>query len=180
MNQKQIVYLGGGCFWCLEAVFQRVSGISNVRSGYSGGHSPNPTYEQVSSGETGHAEVVELTFDPNQISFEDILNIFFEIHDPTTLNQQGADIGTQYRSMILVTSPEQFAASIKKVAEINLSHKYQNPVVTEIVKFKEFFEAEEYHQNFYNNNPEYSYCRIVIDPKLKKLIDIHKNSNNIV
>jgi methionine-S-sulfoxide reductase len=180
MNQNEIAYLAGGCFWCLEAVFQRVSGVKNVRSGYSGGTTISPTYEQVSSGETGHAEVVEITFDKTQISFEDLLNIFFEIHNPTTLNQQGADIGTQYRSMILVTSPEQFATSLKKIAEINSSHKYSNPVVTEVIKFKEFFEAEDYHKNYYNNNPENSYCRIVIDPKLKKLIDIQKNSNNIV
>jgi methionine-S-sulfoxide reductase len=180
MNQNEIAYLAGGCFWCLEAVFQRVSGVKNVRSGYSGGTFPSPTYEQVSSGETGHAEVVEISFDPGEISFENILNIFFEIHDPTTLNQQGADIGTQYRSMILVTSPEQFASSLKKIAEINSSHKYQSPVVTEVIKFREFFEAEDFHQNFYNNNPEYSYCRVVIDPKLKKLIDIQKNRNNIL
>jgi methionine-S-sulfoxide reductase len=180
MNQNEITYLAGGCFWCLEAVFQRVGGVKNVRSGYSGGVTPNPTYEQVSTGQTGHAEVVEITFDKNQISFEDLLNIFFEIHNPTTLNQQGADIGTQYRSMILVTSPEQFSASLQKISEINSSHKYSNPVVTEVVKFKEFFEAEEYHKNYYINNPENSYCRIVIDPKLKKLIDIQKNSNKIV
>lgn len=180
MNQNEVTYLAGGCFWCLEAVFQRVSGVKNVRSGYSGGTTLSPTYEQVSTGETGHAEVVEITFDKTQISFEDLLNIFFEIHNPTTLNQQGADIGTQYRSMILVTSPEQFATSLKKIAEINSSHKYSNPVVTEVIKFKEFFEAEDYHKNYYNNNPENSYCRIVIDPKLKKLIDIQKNSNNIV
>jgi methionine-S-sulfoxide reductase len=180
MNKNEITYLAGGCFWCLEAVFQRVTGVKNVRSGYSGGSTPSPTYEQVSFGETGHAEVVEISFDPNEISFENILNIFFEIHDPTTLNQQGADIGTQYRSMILVTSPEQFASSLKKIGEVNSSHKYQNPVVTEVVKFREFFEAENFHQNFYNNNPEYSYCRIVINPKLKKLVDIKKNRNIIL
>ena len=180
MNQNEVAYLAGGCFWCLEAVFQRVGGVINVRSGYSGGVTSHPSYEQVSTGETAHAEVVEITFDKNQISFMDLLNIFFEIHNPTTLNQQGADIGTQYRSMILVTSPEQFSASMQKIAEINSSHKFPNPVVTEVVKFKEFFEAEEYHKNYYINNPENSYCRIVIDPKLKKLIDIQKNSNKIV
>jgi methionine-S-sulfoxide reductase len=174
MQNLEKIYLGGGCFWCLEAVFQRVVGVENVRSGYSGGETKNPTYEEVSSGSTNHAEVVEITFDKNKITFEEILDIFFEIHDPTTLNQQGADIGTQYRSIILNTSPEQLMLSLKKVSELNSRGVYQSPIVTQVRKFEEFYEAEDYHQNFYNSNPNYPYCRIVIDPKLKKLIDRNK------
>ena len=129
---------------------------------------------------TGHAEVVEITFDPEKITFENLLDIFFELHDPTTLNQQGHDLGTQYRSMILVTSPEQFAIAMQKISDLNSKHKFQNPIVTEVVKFENFYPAEEDHQNFYNNNRDYSYCKVVIDPKIKKLIDITKNSYNII
>jgi len=179
MNRQEIIYLGGGCFWCLEAVFQRVSGVLNVRSGYSGGNIENPSYEEVSSGTTNHAEIVEVTFDNTKISFEDILNIFFEIHDPTTLNRQGADIGTQYRSIILATTPEQLMISLKKISDLNSSGKFNSPIVTVVSKFEKFYEAEDYHQNFYNNNPNYPYCKIVIDPKLKKLIDINKNKDII-
>lgn len=175
LDKSETIYLGGGCFWCLEAVFQRIIGVKSVRSGYSGGNTLNPTYEEVSSGTTNHAEVVEIIFDPNQISLEEILKIFFEIHDPTTLNRQGADVGTQYRSIILVTSPSQMMESLKMITYLNSSGKYSDPLVTEVVKFNKFYEAEDYHQNFYNNNPNYPYCRIVIDPKLKKLIDINKN-----
>ncbi len=179
MNQQEIIYLGGGCFWCLEAVYQRVSGVLNVRSGYSGGNIENPSYEEVSLGATNHAEVVEITFDKTKISFEDILNIFFEIHDPTTLNRQGADIGTQYRSVIFATNPEQLVTSLKKISELNSSGKFNSPIVTVVSKFEKFYEAEDYHQNFYNNNPNYPYCKIVIDPKLKKLIDINQNKDII-
>lgn len=179
MESYEKIYLGGGCFWCLEAVYQRVKGVKSVRSGYSGGNTQNPTYEEVSSGSTNHAEVVEVIFDKELISFEEILEIFFEIHNPTTLNQQGADIGTQYRSIILVNSPDQLMVSLKKIAELNQSGKYESPIVTQVTKFEKFYEAEDYHQNFYNNNPNYPYCRIVIDPKLKKLIDINKNKDII-
>jgi len=179
MNRQEIIYLGGGCFWCLEAVYQRVSGVLNVRSGYSGGNIENPSYEEVSSGTTNHAEIVEVTFDNTKISFDDILNIFFEIHDPTTLNRQGADIGTQYRSIILATTPEQLMISLKKISDLNSSGKFNSPIVTVVSKFEKFYEAEDYHQNFYNNNPNYPYCKIVIDPKLKKLIDINKNKDII-
>lgn len=179
MNSLEVVYLGGGCFWCLEAIYQRVKGVMSVKSGYSGGTISNPTYEEVSSGTTNHAEVVEITFDKNLISFDEILNIFFEIHDPTSLNQQGADIGTQYRSLILVTSPEQLMQSLKKIGDLNSSGKFNSAIVTQVSKFERFYEAEDYHQNFYNNNPNYPYCRIVIDPKLKKLIDINKNKDII-
>lgn len=172
MNENfEKIYLGGGCFWCLEAVFQRVRGVEKVVSGYSGGVKESPTYEEVSSGETGHAEVVEITFDKNIISFESILDIYFDIHDPTSLYRQGSDIGTQYRSIILVTSPEQLAASLKKISELNNSGKYNLPLVTELKKFDMFYPAENYHQNFYMSNPNFPYCTVVIDPKLKKFME---------
>ena len=178
--KEELAYLAGGCFWCTEAIFQRIPGVLKVTSGYSGGHLPNPTYHQVTTGNTGHAEVVEIKFDSTKVSFEHLLDLFFELHDPTTLNQQGHDLGTQYRSMILVTSPEQFATAMQKIAELNSKHKFSNPIVTEVVKFENFYPAEEDHQNFYNNNRDYSYCKVVIDPKIQKLIDITKNSYNII
>ncbi len=172
MNENfEKIYLGGGCFWCLEAVFQRVRGIEKVVSGYSGGKTDNPTYDEVSSGVTGHAEVVEVTFNKNQISLDSILDIFFEIHDPTSLNRQGNDVGTQYRSIVLVNSPEQLALTMKKIAELNESGKYNSPLVTELKKFEKFYSAEDYHQNFYINNQNYPYCTVVIDPKLKKFME---------
>jgi len=170
----QTIYLGGGCFWCLEAVFQKVKGVVRVTSGYAGGNKDNPTYEEVSSGDTNHAEVTEIVFDTNIISLETILDIFFEIHDPTTLNRQGNDVGSQYRSIILVTSPDQLAASLKKLSEINSSGKYKSPATTEIKKLDKFFIAESYHQNFYLQNMDYPYCRIIIDPKLNKFINHHQ------
>lgn len=179
MLNEEKVYLGGGCFWCLEAVFQRIKGVKQVRSGYSGGIIPNPTYGQVATGSTNHAEVVEVTFEKNKISFSDILDVFFEIHDPTTLNKQGADIGTQYRSIILVTTPEQLMESIKKISDLESSHKFDYPIVTQVVKFENFYLAEQEHQDFYNKNRDYPYCKIVIDPKIKKLIDIYKNKDII-
>ncbi len=180
MNSNwQTIYLGGGCFWCLEAVFQRVNGVKSVVSGYSGGTVKNPTYEEVSSGTTNHAEVVKIDFDSALVSLEKILDIFFEIHDPTTLNQQGADIGTQYRSIILVTSPYQLEQCLKKISELSQAKKFSSQILTELVKFQMFYPAEKYHQNFYNNNLDYPYCRVVIDPKLKKLIDINKNNDII-
>jgi len=179
MNSEEKIYLGGGCFWCLEAIFQRIPGVLSVKSGYSGGTLLNPTYEEVCSGETGHAEVVEIVFNPSQISFNQILDFFFELHDPTTLNRQGSDVGTQYRSIILATNPDQFKVSLQKISQLNSSGKYQSPLVTQVVKFEKFYLAEDYHQNFYNNNQNYPYCKIVIDPKLKKLIDIEKNQSII-
>lgn len=170
-KQLEKIYLGGGCFWCLEAVFQKVKGVEKITSGYSGGSVQNPTYEDVSSGSTGHAEVVEIIFDKNTINFETILDIFFDIHNPTTLNRQGNDIGTQYRSIILVTSPEQLSVSMKKIGELNSSGKFSSPLVTEIKKFENFYIAENYHQNFYVNNETYPYCTVIIDPKLKKFLN---------
>jgi len=170
-NKLEKIYLGGGCFWCLEAVFQRVRGVKKVTSGYSGGNLENPTYEEVSSGMSGHVEVVEIEYDQNEISFETLLDIFFDIHDPTSLNKQGNDIGTQYKSIILVTSPNQLAMTMKKIGELNNSGKYNSPLVTEIKKFEKFYPAEDYHQNFYLNNQSYPYCTVVIDPKLKKFME---------
>lgn len=160
-------YLGSGCFWCTEAVFELTEGVKEVRSGYSGGSVKDPTYEQVSNGRTGHAEVVEVVFDPKVITYEKILDLFFRSHDPTTLNRQGYDIGTQYRSIILPTSPEQEKAAHRALKEAQ--NAVQDPIVTEIKTFDVFYAAESYHQDFYKRNPEYGYCQAVIRPKLLKL-----------
>jgi len=159
-----------GCFWCTEAIFQRLIGVSSVLPGYSGGQTENPTYEQVSGGKTGHAECTQIQFDSTQISFEKLVEIFFNLHDPTTLNAQGADHGTQYRSAIFYHSEEQkqIAEKIKKL--LTDQKHYSNPIVTEITQFTNFYPAEDYHQNFYNNNPNSAYCQIVINPKLQKLL----------
>lgn len=159
--------LGGGCFWCLEAVYERFSGVHSVVSGYAGGRTPHPTYKQVCEGNTGHAEVVQITFDPQVISYDQILQIFWEIHDPTTPNRQGADQGTQYRSIILAHDPEQrrLAEASKKEA----GTRFKDPIVTEVVNLETFFPAEDSHQDFYARNPSYPYCVVVINPKLKKL-----------
>ena len=160
--------LGAGCFWCVEAIFQDLEGVYSVVSGYSGGHVENPTYKQVTTGETGHAEVTEVKFDPDVISFEDILYVFWRTHDPTTLNRQGADVGTQYRSAIFYHDEKQKEIAEKSKAETEKSGLYNDPIVTEITPFKAFYEAEDYHQDYYNLNPNQPYCRIVIDPKINK------------
>ena len=159
--------IGGGCFWCVEAVYERIDGITSAVSGYAGGTVENPSYEQVSAGKTGHAEVVKLTYDPNVISYREILDLFFTAHDPTTVNRQGADVGPQYRSIILYTDEEQrrIAAEAKAAAGKN----FDRPVVTQIVPLKTFYLAEEYHQDYYDNNPFAGYCSYVIQPKLRKL-----------
>lgn len=159
---------GGGCFWCVDAVYQYVPGVIKITSGYAGGTVPNPTYEQVCTGRTGHAEVVQITYDPSKVTYDQLLDLFWKAHDPTTLNRQGADHGTQYRSIILTTSPEEAAAaeaSKKKAQEL-----FSEPIVTEIVPLTAFYPAEEYHQDYYRNNKEKNpYCQVVIAPKLKKL-----------
>lgn len=160
--------LGGGCFWCLEAVYQELVGITEIVSGYAGGDLPNPTYRQVSSGTSGHAEVVQLTYDPGQISYRQILQVFFTIHDPTTRNRQGADVGPQYRSIILYHDQEQREIAEEVISEIEAEDLYPAPVVTEIAPLKAFYPAEEYHQNYYRDNPEQAYCQFVIVPKLAK------------
>lgn len=162
--------LASGCFWCTEAVFQRLKGIESVVSGYSGGKREDPSYEQVSTGVTGHAEAIQVTFDPHIISFEHLLDIFFATHNPTTVNQQGADIGTQYRSVIFYHTDTQKRIAEAKIKEINESGRYPTPVVTQVVPFEAFYKAEEYHQNYYNHNKEAGYCQIIIDPKVRKLI----------
>jgi peptide-methionine (S)-S-oxide reductase len=168
-RRVEIATLGGGCFWCLEAAFERLRGLDKVESGYAGGTAPKPTYRQVSSGGTGHAEVVQLHFEPEIISFRDLLNVFFTIHDPTTLNRQGADVGIQYRSIILFHSPEQRSTAEEVIAELEESGVWKDPIVTELDRFEAFYPAEEYHQGYYRRNREQPYCRIVIDPKIAKL-----------
>jgi peptide-methionine (S)-S-oxide reductase len=167
MNQE-IATLAGGCFWCLEAVFDLVNGVTSVVSGYSGGHVENPSYEQVCGGATGHAEVVQISFDPNMVSYETLLKIFFTIHDPTTLNRQGADVGTQYRSAIFYHSAEQQVAARAVISEISQAGIWDDPIVTEVGQFKEFYLAEDYHQGYFANNPNQPYCRVVVSPKVAK------------
>lgn len=166
---KDVVTLGGGCFWCIEAFFDALEGVEDAESGYSGGRVVNPSYQQVCTGTTGHAEVVQITFDPRIISFREILEVFFTMHDPTTLNRQGADTGTQYRSVIFYRSPEQKAVAEEVVREIENAQVWEMPIVTEIVPFKAFYKAEDYHQEYYKLNPGQGYCRVVIDPKMEKL-----------
>ncbi len=163
----ETAYLGGGCFWCTEAVFERVEGVVNVVSGYSGGDVPNPDYNDVTSGRTGHAEVIKIKYNPDIISYSGILKMFFKAHDPTTLNRQGADEGTQYRSIILYNSEEQKTIAEEEIAK-HISY-FDEPIVTEIVEFSDFYPAEDYHQDFYDNNRENGYCSYVIAPKLDKL-----------
>ena len=167
-NKLETTTLGGGCFWCLEAIYQDIKGVHSVVSVYAGGAMANPTYKQVCSGTTGHAEVVQLTYDPEIISFEDLLYIFWRIHDPTTLNRQGADVGTQYRSIILYHDETQKAIAEKSKREAGASGLWPNPIVTEIAPLGEFYKAEAYHQDYYRSNPYQPYCRAVIDPKVRK------------
>ena len=164
----EITTLGSGCFWCTEAVFQQLKGVKSVVSGYSGGHVKNPSYNQVTTGTTGHAEVCQIEFDPQQISFEEILEVFFNTHDPTTLNRQGNDYGPQYRSVIFYHNEEQKEIAEKMKHELDSSEQFKNPIVTEITAFDAFYPAEDYHQNFFRNNPAQGYCRYVIAPKLEK------------
>lgn len=162
--------LAGGCFWCTEAVFKRLKGIDSVVSGYSGGARENPTYEQVSSEATGHAEAIQIEFDPSIISYEKILQIFFHFHDPTTLNRQGNDIGSQYRSVIFYHNAQQEQIAEKVKEEVSNEGKYKDPIVTEIVPFEAFYAAEDYHQEYYENNANQGYCDYVITPKIQKLL----------
>ena len=167
-NGIEVVTIGGGCFWCIEAVFNELRGVVKVESGYAGGKLESPTYEQVSTGTTGHAEVVQLTFDPDVISFEEILYVFWRTHDPTTLNRQGNDVGTQYRSAIFYHDEKQKAIAEKSKAETDASDLWPNPIVTEIVAASTFYVAEDYHQNYFENNPNQPYCMMVINPKIRK------------
>lgn len=167
-HTKEVTTLGGGCFWCLEAVFDELQGVEDVVSGYAGGSTVNPTYQQVCSETTGHAEVVQVTFDPQLISFADVLKVFFSIHDPTTLNRQGADVGTQYRSAIFFHTPEQQATATQVMEEINKAGIWNRPIVTEVTSFETFYPAETYHQEYFQNNGEQPYCQVVIAPKVAK------------
>jgi peptide-methionine (S)-S-oxide reductase len=168
-DSRENVTFGGGCFWCLEAVFQRLKGVKSVVSGYAGGNVPNPTYEQICNGDTGHAEVVKLSFDPKVLTFDKLMEVFYAAHDPTTLNRQGHDVGTQYRSIILYENDGQKAAAEK--AKAVAQKEFKDPIVTQIVPLKQFYPAEAYHQNYFNQNAgTNSYCSVVIRPKLQKLL----------
>jgi peptide-methionine (S)-S-oxide reductase len=167
MSDKQAT-LGGGCFWCLEAVYDRLKGVKKVVSGYTGGHVENPTYRQVCNKTTGHAEVVQITYDDEVVSFEELLDVFFTIHDPTTLNRQGNDVGPQYRSAIFYHDDEQKRIAEEKIEEFDNKDMWSDPIVTEVTKLETFYRAEDYHQDYYENNPNQGYCRIVIQPKVAK------------
>src|SRR5690606_11599886 len=162
---------GAGCFWCVEAIFQNLEGVYSVESGYSGGTVDNPSYEQVCTGTTGHAEVARITFDPNVISFETLLNVFFRTHDPTTKDRQGADVGTQYRSAVFYNSEDQKETAERVKAEVEAAGVWSDPIVTEITPISNYYKAEDYHQDYYNNNPNKGYCSSVIYPKLKKFYE---------
>ncbi len=165
---KEIATLAGGCFWCLEAVFDDLKGVDSVESGYMGGKTANPSYEEVCSGETGHAEVAQLSFDPKQVSFKEILGVFFVIHDPTTLNRQGNDVGTQYRSAVFHHSAEQKAAAERVIANMGAAKIYDDPIVTEVVPASKFYVAEDYHREYFRRNPAQPYCAFVVRPKVAK------------
>ncbi|NOX62585.1 MAG: peptide-methionine (S)-S-oxide reductase MsrA [Chloroflexi bacterium] len=167
-SSREIATLGGGCFWCLEAVYALVKGVERVEPGYAGGHAPHPTYEQVCSGATGHAEVVQMAFDPGVVSYRELLEIFFTIHDPTTLNRQGADVGSQYRSVIFYHDEAQKQTAQQVMAEIEAAGVWSRPLVTELSPFTEFFRAEEYHRNYFARHPDQGYCQVVIAPKVLK------------
>lgn len=167
-GREETITLGGGCFWCLEAVFDEMRGVSDVLSGYAGGHVPNPTYRQVCSETTGHAEVVQVKFNPDEISLEELLSVFFTIHDPTTLNRQGADVGTQYRSVIFYHDEAQRETAVNLINELNAANIWDNPIVTEVTPIDQFYVAEDYHQNYFVSNPGQGYCRVVVAPKVAK------------
>jgi peptide-methionine (S)-S-oxide reductase len=169
MAKEQTAIFGGGCFWCIEAVFQRLTGVSHVESGYMGGQIDNPTYRQVCDGDSGHVEVVRVTFDPDQISYRELLDVFFSVHDPTTLNRQGNDVGEQYRSVIFYADEEQQRIAEDVIAEMNKAKAFPEPIVTAIEPAEKFYVAEGYHQNYYNENSRQPYCMFVISPKITKL-----------
>ena len=168
MSTNQTATLAGGCFWCLEAVFDDLQGVLSVESGYSGGQTEHPTYQQVCAGDTGHAEVIRIEFDPNLLSFKDLLRVFFSIHDPTTLNRQGADVGTQYRSAIFYHDQPQKRAAEEIIAELEAAHLWPNPIVTEISPLLNYYPAEDYHQEYFANHPNQPYCAAVVAPKVAK------------
>lgn len=168
MATQEIATLGGGCFWCIDTIFRELKGVEKVESGYAGGRMPNPTYRDVCSGMTGHAEVVQVTFDPSVLSFRDLLGVFFTVHDPTTPDRQGADVGTQYRSIVLYHSDEQRDTTKQVIEELSKNKVWDDPIVTQVVPFTTFYSAEKYHQEYYSQNPNQPYCQIVIAPKVAK------------
>ncbi|MEN2489862.1 peptide-methionine (S)-S-oxide reductase MsrA [Flavobacterium sp. B11] len=171
----ETITLGGGCYWCVEAVYENLDGVKSVVSGFSGGKVANPTYEEVCTGETGHAEVVQITYDKNITDINEIFKVFFTVHDPTTLNRQGADVGTQYRSVIFYKNEEQKKAAQSIIAELNKAKVYNSPIVTKVEPFKVFYKAEDYHQNYYANNKNQPYCKMVIQPKIEKFEKVFKD-----
>jgi peptide-methionine (S)-S-oxide reductase len=168
MATYEIATLGGGCFWCIDTIFRELPGVEKVESGYAGGRTPNPTYRDVCSGMTGHAEVVQVTFDPSVLSFRDLLGVFFTVHDPTTPDRQGADVGTQYRSIVLYHSDEQRETAMQVIDELNKKKVWDDPIVTQLAAFTTFYTAEKYHQDYYSQNLNQPYCQIVIAPKVAK------------
>ena len=178
-KNMELATFGSGCFWCTEAIFQNLRGVESAISGYSGGSIDNPTYEEVCSGETGHAEVIQISYDPSIISYKELLEVFWKTHDPTTLNRQGADVGTQYRSVVFYHNNEQkeLAETYKK--KLNEAKIYNNPIVTEITKYNTIYKADDYHQDYYNNNKLQSYCSFVITPKIEKFKKVFKEKLNI-
>ncbi len=167
-EQREVATLGGGCFWCLDGIFRDLKGVEKVESGYAGGQAKNPSYREVCSGTTGHAEVVQVTFDPEVVSFRDLLGVFFTIHDPTTLDRQGADIGTQYRSVVFYHSDEQRRTTEQVISELTDAKVWDDPIVTQVVPFTAYYPAEPYHQNYFAQNPDQPYCQVVIAPKVSK------------
>lgn len=178
-NVEQLV-IGAGCFWCVEAIFENLKGVHRVESGYSGGFVKNPTYRQVVSGKTGHAEVVNIIFNPSQISLEELLQVFFTLHNPTTLNQQGADKGTQYRSVIFYQNSKQKKIADRIIASLTKEEVFKKPIVTKVTKFKKFFKAENYHQEYYSLNKQKPYCKFVIKPKIDKLHRVFKEKLKVI
>lgn len=172
---KETATIANGCFWCTEAIFQQLKGVESVKPGYTGGKRQDPSYEQVSTGVSGHAEAIQIVFDPQVISFKTLLDVFWHTHNPTTLNKQGADIGTQYRSAIFYHDEKQKNVAKRSLADFKKEGLYDDPIVTEITKFDEFYEAEDYHKNYYKNNPDAAYCKVVIEPKLEKFWKKYKN-----
>jgi peptide-methionine (S)-S-oxide reductase len=167
-GENETATLGGGCFWCTEAVYQQMKGVISVLPGYSGGHIKNPSYKEVCNGTTGHAEVVQISFNPSVVTFTEILEVFFQVHDPTTLNRQGADVGTQYRSVIFYHSEEQKQTAVKMIEKLNAVKLFPKPVVTGVAPFVHFYEAEGYHKDYFSKNPNQPYCRMVVAPKVQK------------
>ncbi|MBP1223975.1 peptide-methionine (S)-S-oxide reductase MsrA [Flavobacterium sp. 1355] len=171
----ETITVGGGCYWCVEAVYENLNGVKSVVSGFAGGKTANPTYEEVCTGTTGHAEVVQITYDKTITDINEIFRVFFTVHDPTTLNRQGADVGTQYRSVIFYKNPEQKKAAESIIAELNKAKVYNSPIVTKVEPFTKFYKAEDYHQNYYSNNKNQPYCKMVIQPKIEKFEKVFKD-----